>query len=103
MGWDCFNTRINPQKLNCAHEAGEYVKRDDTRSGWRYWLLMSIQNLNSDPDPNTELKEPAEQPKADGPNTAGEGSNEVKELTPEEQMAAYEEEMKNEDWGHQPC
>ncbi|MGI9244321.1 MAG: hypothetical protein ACR2RV_26215 [Verrucomicrobiales bacterium] len=26
-----------------------------------------------------------------------------KKLTPEEQMAAYEKAMKEEDWGHQPC
>lgn len=26
-----------------------------------------------------------------------------KELSPEEQMAKFEEAMKNEDWGHQPC
>ena len=27
----------------------------------------------------------------------------VDEMTEEEQMVAYEEEMKNSDWGHQPC
>ena len=26
-----------------------------------------------------------------------------KKLTPEEQLAAYEESLKNDDWGHQPC
>ena len=26
-----------------------------------------------------------------------------KELTPEEQMALYEENLKETDWGHQPC
>ena len=25
------------------------------------------------------------------------------ELTPEEQMALYEKELKENDWGHQPC
>ena len=25
------------------------------------------------------------------------------ELTPEEQMALYEDELKESDWGHQPC
>jgi hypothetical protein len=25
------------------------------------------------------------------------------ELTEDEQMAAYEEDLKNSDWGHQPC
>ncbi len=26
-----------------------------------------------------------------------------KELTPEEQMARYEDDLKETDWGHQPC
>jgi hypothetical protein len=26
-----------------------------------------------------------------------------KDLTPEEQMALYEENLKETDWGHQPC
>lgn len=27
----------------------------------------------------------------------------TKELTPEEQMALFEKELKDNDWGHQPC
>jgi hypothetical protein len=27
----------------------------------------------------------------------------AKPLTPEEQMALYEEKLKEDDWGHQPC
>ena len=27
----------------------------------------------------------------------------LEELTPEEQLARYEESLKNDDWGHQPC
>jgi hypothetical protein len=27
----------------------------------------------------------------------------LKELSPEEQMALYEKELKEDDWGHQPC
>ena len=34
---------------------------------------------------------------------ADEKETSSEELTPEEQMAKFEEEMKNEDWGHQPC
>ena len=26
-----------------------------------------------------------------------------KKLSPEEQLAEYEESLKNDDWGHQPC
>ena len=64
---------------------------------------MSDPNLNSDSAPSAGPKEPAKQPKAGAQKAAGEASIDAKELTPEEQMAAYEEAMKNEDWGHQPC
>jgi len=30
-------------------------------------------------------------------------TSEPKKLTPEEQMALYEKELKESDWGHQPC
>lgn len=32
-----------------------------------------------------------------------EGADKEKELTPDEQMALYEKELKENDWGHQPC
>ena len=32
-----------------------------------------------------------------------EKSVDASELSPEEQMAAFEEALKNSDWGHQPC
>lgn len=36
--------------------------------------------------------------------TSASGETEtIKELTPEEQMALYEKELKENDWGHQPC
>jgi hypothetical protein len=38
-------------------------------------------------------KQPESKPKAKS----------VEEMSEEEQLAAYEEEMKNSDWGHQPC
>ena len=31
------------------------------------------------------------------------GEEPGKKMTPEEQMAAFEKAMKEEDWGHQPC
>jgi hypothetical protein len=60
---------------------------------------------------------PPEAPKAGGGNGHGakptlgdkvevEGAGEAevpKKLTAEEQMALYEEKLKEEDWGHQPC
>ncbi len=37
-------------------------------------------------------------------STGAEGdAKAVEELSPEEQLARYEEAMKNDDWGHQPC
>ena len=42
------------------------------------------------------------QPKQPKPAEAQEAKP-VEEMSEEEQLAAYEEEMKNSDWGHQPC
>ena len=47
-------------------------------------------------DPRKEV-EPKGEPE-------GKGEEKAKpELTPEEQMALYEEDLKENDWGHQPC
>lgn len=35
--------------------------------------------------------------------TVSSDSKNPNELTPEEQMALYEEDIKDTDWGHQPC
>ncbi|MBM3877438.1 MAG: hypothetical protein FJ386_12050 [Verrucomicrobia bacterium] len=37
------------------------------------------------------------------PDAAGVSGVPTKELTPEEQMALYEADLKENDWGHQPC
>jgi hypothetical protein len=37
----------------------------------------------------------------DGPKPSD--STPAKALTPEEQMEAYERDLKEKDWGHQPC
>jgi hypothetical protein len=38
------------------------------------------------------------------PKTSASSETEtINELTPEEQMALYEKELKENDWGHQPC
>ena len=37
------------------------------------------------------------------PDPAEKKTDAKKKLTPEEQMAAFEKAMKEEDWGHQPC
>ena len=48
---------------------------------------------NSEEEENVENKDPQN----------GSDQEEAKELTPEEQMALYEESLKEDDWGHQPC
>ena len=46
-------------------------------------------------EPNKPTPESEKQ--ASGPDTP------PSQLTPEEQMALYEKELKESDWGHQPC
>jgi hypothetical protein len=51
-------------------------------------------------------KQSQAQPEAAPPAPAAasdQKSGEKKELTAEEQMALYEENLKETDWGHQPC
>lgn len=49
---------------------------------------------------NMPSKVPAD---ADSPGQTQTAAPDPKELTPEEQMALYEEDLKETDWGHQPC
>ena len=46
--------------------------------------------MNQQPDPSEEPTEPDQEAAP-------------KELSEEEQMALYEEQLKEDDWGHQPC
>jgi len=58
-------------------------------------------------DQHPHSGEPAAQPATEAgkssPGTASSTSEPPKALTPEEQMALYEKELKESDWGHQPC
>ncbi len=58
-------------------------------------MTATSQDRHSAPDPEEKPSEETESADKDPKETA--------ELSPEEQMARFEEEMKNEDWGHQPC
>ena len=51
------------------------------------------------PAPKTETPEPT----ASKTVTPGEAAALANTLTPEEQMALFEQELKETDWGHQPC
>ena len=50
---------------------------------------------------NPEKQKEKEKTEAGAP--ASESSADPKALTPEEQMAKFEESLKEDDWGHQPC
>lgn len=58
-------------------------------------------------DPKRMEPEPAGQPNGPAPQTpAGAAADkplDVSQLTPEEQMALFEKDLKENDWGHQPC
>ena len=53
-----------------------------------------------------EPKEPGTEPPSSNPASPEGGaapSDAPKALTPEEQMKLFEKELKESDWGHQPC
>ena len=59
---------------------------------------------NQRPAPKSNQNPPAPESKAPDstePKTEARGVQPA--LTPEEQMALYEKELKENDWGHQPC
>ena len=60
----------------------------------------------SQPGPPPVPAAPAETSAAKSPtplNIASEHPIDPAKLTPEEQMALYEKDLKENDWGHQPC
>ena len=57
--------------------------------------------MNPEPEPIVPVPAPAALPAA--PAAASEPAVDPKLLTPEEQMALYEKDLKENDWGHQPC
>lgn len=55
--------------------------------------------MNPDQSDQTSGKRPVDET---GPSN-NEPAADVRNLTPEEQMERYEQELKESDWGHQPC
>jgi len=53
-------------------------------------------------EPPTKADQPEKKEGQSSPAATDEGAAPQK-LTPEEQMALYEKELKENDWGHQPC
>jgi hypothetical protein len=54
------------------------------------------------PEQPTKVDHPEKQEGEPAPATLDKGVTSRK-LTPEEQMALFEKELKEDDWGHQPC
>jgi len=54
--------------------------------------------MNSMDEPKSPEKKPVSAAEPEG-----EKPLDPSPLTPEEQMALYEEDLKESDWGHQPC
>ena len=53
--------------------------------------------------PGLEDKEQSEDTTEDPSAAKGADEKDPKDLTPEQQLARYEESLKNDDCGHQPC
>ena len=69
---------------------------------------MSIPNQDGsvprEGDARTEGNPKAPGPALNSPKTEeGQTKRPAEALSPEEQMALYEKELKENDWGHQPC
>ena len=54
------------------------------------------------PEQPTQADHPEKEEGEPAPAT-GDKRAVLRKLTPEEQMALYEKELKENDWGHQPC
>ena len=63
----------------------------------------SVKGLDS-ADPGPSKRAPGHDPTLSAPGSAGDKTeNPPVVLSPEEQMALDEKELKENDWGHQPC
>jgi hypothetical protein len=59
---------------------------------------------NDEPDQNANPSTPGHDTAATSSEPQAKGEQkDVNKLSPEEQMALYEEDLKENDWGHQPC
>lgn len=94
-------------------ESAPFARLGSDERGWRRAESLGGDILGRRSDVPDEMDESSleknEKPSADTPELKKKGAEADKKdekgrkLTPEEQLAAYEEALKNEDWGHQPC
>ncbi len=65
--------------------------------------MPSMSAPDETPPSTSETGHPAALPPAAAPRAANPDATPASQLTPEEQMALFEKELKETDWGHQPC
>jgi hypothetical protein len=71
--------------------------------GKKRFVFMSNEQKKDPPGAELDVRK-SERDRDAVPKTGSqEESAPGKELTPEEQMALYEKDLKENDWGHQPC
>jgi hypothetical protein len=58
---------------------------------------------NDKPEERKSLETEKTPPASEGSKPQSPRKEALRELTPEEQMALYEKDLKENDWGHQPC
>ncbi|HSH15774.1 MAG TPA: hypothetical protein VLD18_07060 [Verrucomicrobiae bacterium] len=79
----------------------------DTRHWWLYLQLVMADPAAKPVSPEAGTKSPVpggNVPPVNPPGVVSEGAAvDPSKLSPEEQMALYEENLKETDWGHQPC
>jgi hypothetical protein len=71
-------------------------------------MSLKLSTLMTDPDrkePTPAAPDKSAKAGAKPPGPASEGSEpiDVNKLSAEEQMALFEKDLKENDWGHQPC
>jgi len=86
-----------------THWGGAFIRRNRLQSIKSGALLPAddLRNLISAMIPGPEIGEPRPPLEAEVPKE--ETKPAATGLTPEEQMALFEKELKESDWGHQPC
>jgi hypothetical protein len=72
---------------------------------FRIYQIFQIGQImpNHEPEETKRPESPKAPPAVKGPKTESKSEQTPRELTPEEQMALYEKDLKENDWGHQPC
>ena len=108
--WDKFSWRFGCWRFKWAGDvfAFDFIS-SSSRNGWGLDGVGGVGAVADDRGGQGAIILPMADEKQSEPEKAKPAEAEaaevkpVEEMSEEEQLAAYEEEMKNSDWGHQPC